>query len=65
MRDYVAGVNRVVRAIFRAPVRLYDHGLGRLLGRRFLCLTNVGRTFGRHYRTVLELIGLTHALRPR
>lgn len=56
----MAGVNRFVRAIFRAPVRLYDHGLGWLLGRRFLCLTHVGRTSGRHYRTVLEVVGLTH-----
>lgn len=60
MRESMAGVNRVVRAIFRAPVRLYDHGLGRLLGRRFLCLTHVGRTSGHRYRTVLEVIGLNH-----
>ena len=56
----MAGLNRLVRAIFRAPVRLYDHGLGWLLGRRFLCLTHVGRKSGRRYRTVLEVIGLTH-----
>ena len=35
----------------------YDHGLGRLLGERFLCLTHVGRRSGRRYRTVLEVIG--------
>jgi deazaflavin-dependent oxidoreductase (nitroreductase family) len=60
MHEYMAGVNRLVRAIFRAPVRLYDHGLGWLLGRRFLCLTHVGRKSGCRYRTVLEVIGLTN-----
>ena len=30
----------------RAPVRLYDLGLGWLLGRRFTCLTHVGRRSG-------------------
>ncbi|MCR6485615.1 nitroreductase family deazaflavin-dependent oxidoreductase [Amycolatopsis sp. OK19-0408] len=49
---------RVMRAVFRAPVRLYDHGLGGLFGRRFLCLTHVGRRSGRRYRTVLEVIGV-------
>jgi len=48
---------RVWRAVFRAPVWLYDHGCGRLLGRRFLCLTHVGRRSGRTYRTVLEVVG--------
>ncbi len=48
---------RVLRAVFRAPVWLYDHGLGGLLGSRFLCLTHVGRRSGRRYRTVLEVIG--------
>ncbi|MEU5259466.1 nitroreductase family deazaflavin-dependent oxidoreductase [Amycolatopsis sp. NPDC021455] len=47
-----------MRAVFRAPVRLYDHGWGRLLGRRFLCLTHVGRRSGRVYRTVLEVVGI-------
>lgn len=49
---------RVLRAVFRAPVRLYDHGFGWLLGRRFLCLTHVGRRSGRTYRTVLEVVGV-------
>lgn len=48
---------RVVRAVFRAPVRLYDNGFGWLFGRRFLCLTHFGRRSGRRYRTVLEVIG--------
>ena len=60
MPEYTADLNPVVRALFRAPVRLYDHGLGRLLGRRFLCLTHIGRKSGHRYRTVLEVIGLTH-----
>ncbi|HEY3479262.1 MAG TPA: nitroreductase family deazaflavin-dependent oxidoreductase [Streptomyces sp.] len=50
-------MNRVARVVFRAPVRLYDHGLGWLLGRRFLCLTHLGRKSGRTYRTVLEVVG--------
>jgi deazaflavin-dependent oxidoreductase (nitroreductase family) len=50
-------MNRVLRWVFRAPVRLYDHGLGRVLGRRFLCLTHLGRRSGRMYRTVLEVVG--------
>ncbi|MGH3840202.1 MAG: nitroreductase family deazaflavin-dependent oxidoreductase [Pseudonocardiaceae bacterium] len=47
----------VLRMIFRAPVRLYEHNLGWLLGRRFVCLTHIGRRSGRRYRTVLEAIG--------
>lgn len=47
----------VLRVIFRAPVRLYEHNLGWLLGRRFVCLTHIGRRSGRRYRTVLEAIG--------
>ncbi|MFI5593169.1 nitroreductase family deazaflavin-dependent oxidoreductase [Amycolatopsis sp. NPDC051758] len=50
-------MNRVARFVFRAPVRLYDNGLGWLLGRRFLCLTHLGRKSGRRYRTVLEVVG--------
>lgn len=49
---------RVLRAVFRAPVWLYDHRLGWLLGRRFLCLTHLGRRSGRTYRTVLEVVGV-------
>lgn len=47
----------VIRLLFRAPARLYDRDLGWLLGKRFLCLTHVGRKSGRRYRTVLEVIG--------
>ncbi|MEV6643660.1 nitroreductase family deazaflavin-dependent oxidoreductase [Amycolatopsis sp. NPDC051371] len=49
---------RVMRAVFRAPVRVYDRGFGWVFGRRFLCLTHVGRRSGRTYRTVLEVIGV-------
>lgn len=42
--------------VWRSPVWLYTHGLGWLLGRRFLCLTHRGRTSGRQYRTVLEVL---------
>jgi len=47
--------------IFRAPVRLYEHNLGWLLGRRFVCLTHIGRRSGRRYRTVLEVIATNPA----
>ena len=46
-----------MRAVFRAPIRLYDAGFGWMLGTRFLCLTHVGRKSGRQYRTVLEVVG--------
>ena len=48
----------IVRTLFKAPAKLYDRDLGWLLGKRFLCLTHVGRKSGRRYRTVLEVIGL-------
>jgi len=48
---------RVTRLFFRLPTRLYDRDLGWLLGKRFLCLTHVGRRSGRRYRTVLEVVG--------
>lgn len=50
-------MNGVVRTMFKAPVKLYERDLGWLLGKRFLCLTHVGRKSGREYRTVLEVIG--------
>ena len=46
-----------LRLLLRAPTWLYDHDLGWLLGKRFLCLTHVGRKSGRKYRSVLEVIG--------
>jgi deazaflavin-dependent oxidoreductase (nitroreductase family) len=51
----------VTRKVFRAPVWLYDHHLGWLLGRRFLCITHTGRKSGRTYRTVLEVVAVRGA----
>lgn len=42
--------------LFRAPAWLYRAGLGWVLGKRFLALTHRGRTSGRTYRTVLEVV---------
>ena len=42
---------------------MYDHDLGWLLGRRFLLLTHRGRRSGRHYRTMLEVVGTDDARR--
>ncbi len=47
---------RWLRTAFRAPNRLYDAGLGRLLGGRFLRLTHTGRRSGRELHTVLEVV---------
>lgn len=43
--------------ILRAPLVLYRHDLGWLLGRRFCCLTHTGRASGRVHRTPLEVLG--------
>jgi deazaflavin-dependent oxidoreductase (nitroreductase family) len=45
-----------LRAALRAPDRLYRHGVGWVLGRRFLRLVHVGRRSGRRYGTVLEVV---------
>jgi deazaflavin-dependent oxidoreductase (nitroreductase family) len=44
------------RVLFRAPVYLYRLGLGGILGHRFLLLTHRGRTSGKVYHTVIEVI---------
>ncbi len=49
-------LNRLTAILLRIPVKLYDRGLGSLLGRRFLLLTHIGRRSGRRYRSVLEVI---------
>lgn len=46
----------VRRAFLRAPIWLYRHGLGWLLGERFLLLTHVGRKTGAPRETVLEVV---------
>jgi deazaflavin-dependent oxidoreductase (nitroreductase family) len=46
----------LVKRALAAPNALYDTGLGRVLGHRFLRLTHHGRRSGRAYRTVLEVV---------
>lgn len=46
----------LLRAVFRAPLRLYDWHAGWLLGNRFLRLTHQGRRSGRQYQTVVEVL---------
>jgi deazaflavin-dependent oxidoreductase (nitroreductase family) len=46
----------LLRAFFKVPVWLYQVGLGGVLGHRFLQLTHRGRSSGRLYRTVLEVV---------
>ncbi len=45
-----------LRAVFAAPNALYRHGMGRVLGRRFLQLTHVGRKSGAEHTVVLEVL---------
>ncbi len=40
----------------RVPILLYQVGLGRILGGRFLMLTHIGRNSGILKRVVLEVI---------
>ncbi|HEY43114.1 MAG TPA: nitroreductase family deazaflavin-dependent oxidoreductase [Anaerolineae bacterium] len=44
------------RLLYRFPILLYQVGLGRLFGRRFLMLTHLGRISGRPRYAVLEII---------
>ncbi|WP_250557011.1 nitroreductase family deazaflavin-dependent oxidoreductase [Pseudonocardia lacus] len=53
---------RWLRSAFRVPDRLYRHGWGFLLGRRFLRLVHVGRRSGRRYATVLEVVAFDPAV---
>lgn len=46
-----------MRWLMRAPVWLYRARLGFLLGSRFLMIEHRGRTSGRLYRTVVEVVG--------
>jgi deazaflavin-dependent oxidoreductase (nitroreductase family) len=52
----VSTIPRWLRFAFRVPDRLYRHGLGFLLGRRFVRLTHTGRRSGTQYTTVLEVV---------
>lgn len=47
---------RWLRLAFAAPNRLYDVGLGRVLGHRFLRLIHTGRRSGAHHGVVLEVV---------
>ncbi|MBX5443686.1 nitroreductase family deazaflavin-dependent oxidoreductase [Sphaerobacter sp.] len=53
----------LVKRLLRFPVVLYERDLGWLLGHRFLLLTHHGRTSGRTYRTVLEVLQFDPATR--
>lgn len=53
----------LVKRLLRFPVVLYERDLGWLLGHRFLLLTHRGRTSGRTYRTVLEVLQFDPATR--
>ena len=46
----------LLRWFLRAPIWLYEHGLGGLLGQRFLLLRHVGAKSGLPRRTVLEVV---------
>lgn len=48
-------VSPLLKAIFDAPGWLYRHRMGRLLGRRFLALTHLGRKSGKERVTILEV----------
>lgn len=41
---------------FRAPIKLYDIGLGWMLGKRFLLLNHIGRKSGLPRRAVVEVV---------
>ena len=45
-----------LKRLLHLPVRLYDWHLGWILGHRFLRLTHVGRSSGRTYHTILEVL---------
>lgn len=46
----------LVRLFFRAPIWLYHHRLGGLMGFRFVLLTHTGRKSGLQRQTVLEIV---------
>jgi deazaflavin-dependent oxidoreductase (nitroreductase family) len=53
----------LLRLGFKPPIALYRAHLGWLLGHRFLLLTNRGRTSGKIYQTVLEVVHYDPATR--
>ena len=48
------------RRLYRAPIALYQLGLGRLLGKRFLLLEHTGRVSGKRRRAVVEVLRYAH-----
>lgn len=49
--------------VFKLPIFLYQLGLGRLMGRRFMMLTHIGRRSGRIRRTILAVLDFNPATR--
>lgn len=49
-----------LRLLFRVPRHMYDWHLGWMFGKRFICITHLGRKSGRTYRTVVEVIDIDH-----
>ncbi len=45
-----------LKRVYAAPQWLYRHGLGRLLGHRFLLLTHTGRRTGARHHAVVEVV---------
>ncbi len=45
-----------IRFLFRTPNWFFEHGLGKLFGRRFVQLQHIGRRSGRDYHTVVEVV---------
>jgi deazaflavin-dependent oxidoreductase (nitroreductase family) len=58
--DITRAPNRRLRWFYRAPIRIYRAGLGRLMGGRFLMLTHKGRKTGLDRYVVLEVVDHTH-----
>lgn len=46
----------VSRALFRAPIYLYQLGLGWLFGKRILLLNHIGRVSGTQRQAILEVV---------
>jgi deazaflavin-dependent oxidoreductase (nitroreductase family) len=46
----------LLKFLLRAPIWLYQAGLGRLMGNRFLMLTHTGRKSGQTRQVVLEVV---------
>jgi deazaflavin-dependent oxidoreductase (nitroreductase family) len=58
-----ADPGRLALAIFRSPLRRYQHGWGWMLGRTFLVLTHVGRKTGRPHDTAAMVLTYDPATR--